>query len=86
MAGVFTAIAVRQPGRAPESGGDVWRGGGDRRLQQGPPYTAAQLAGAFLGAVAVWLHYLPHWRLTTDANAKLGVFCTAPAIRNLART
>ena len=31
----------------------------------------------------MWLHYLPHWRVTTDANAKLGVFWTAPAIRNL---
>jgi glycerol uptake facilitator protein len=45
------------------------------------PYSLAQLAGAFAGAVVVWLHYLPHWKLTTDANAKLGVFCTAPAIR-----
>jgi glycerol uptake facilitator protein len=31
----------------------------------------------------VWLHYLPHWEETPDAAAKLGVFCTAPAIRRL---
>jgi glycerol uptake facilitator protein len=46
------------------------------------PYSAAQLAGAFLGAVVVWIHYLPHWGLTEDKNLKLGVFCTSPAIRH----
>ncbi len=48
------------------------------------PYSAAQLAGAFLGATIVWLHYLPHWRETPDAGSKLAVFCTGPAIRNVA--
>jgi glycerol uptake facilitator protein len=46
-----------------------------------PGYLVAQLAGAFVGAVLVWVAYLPHWSETTDANLKLGVFCTAPAIR-----
>ena len=46
-----------------------------------PLYVAAQLAGAYLGAALVWVAYLPHWRETADAGAKLGVFCTAPAIR-----
>ncbi len=45
-------------------------------------YIAAQLAGAFTGAILVWLAYLPHWRETSDPAAKLGVFCTAPAIRS----
>ena len=26
------------------------------------------------------LHYAPHWRLTPDPAAKLGVFCTGPAV------
>ena len=47
-----------------------------------PGYVAAQMAGAFLGAVLVWLSYLPHWRLTEDAGTKLAVFCTAPAVRS----
>jgi glycerol uptake facilitator protein len=47
-----------------------------------PAYIAAQLSGAFLGAIGVWLAYLPHWSQTADANAKLGVFCTSPAIRS----
>ena len=47
-----------------------------------PGYVAAQMAGAFLGAVLVWLSYLPHWHLTEDAGTKLAVFCTAPAVRS----
>ena len=31
-----------------------------------PGYVAAQMVGAFLGAVLVWLMYLPHWRVTAD--------------------
>jgi glycerol uptake facilitator protein len=46
------------------------------------PLVAAQLLGAFLGAALVWLHYLPHWRETSDSAAKLAVFCTGPAIRS----
>src|SRR5882672_4224835 len=46
------------------------------------PYLTAQLLGAIAGAAFVWLHYLPHWKETPDTGAKLGVFCTAPAIRN----
>lgn len=45
-------------------------------------YVGAQMIGAFLGAVLVWLSYLPHWAETPDPGAKLAVFCTGPAIRN----
>jgi glycerol uptake facilitator protein len=44
-------------------------------------YVAAQMAGAIVGACLVWLHYLPHWRETADADLKRACFCTAPAIR-----
>jgi|SRR5688572_1769917 glycerol uptake facilitator protein len=44
-------------------------------------YSLAQLLGAFLGAGAVWLHYLPHWALTADQDLKLATFCTSPAVR-----
>ena len=47
-----------------------------------PAYLAAQMIGAFLGGVVVWLAYLPHWKETDNQGAKLGVFCTSPAIRN----
>ena len=51
---------------------------------QVPGYIAAQMVGAFAGAVLVWLAYLPHWNETADPGAKLGVFCTGPAIRHSA--
>ena len=46
-----------------------------------PGFIIAQLLGAFVGAVIVWLAYLPHWGPTEDAGLKLGVFSTAPAYR-----
>jgi glycerol uptake facilitator len=49
---------------------------------QVPGYIIAQFLGAFVGAVIVWLAYLPHWPETEDEGLKLGVFCTAPAIYN----
>ncbi len=46
-------------------------------------YVLSQFAGAFVGAILVWLHYLPHWKLTTKTSTKLSVFCNAPAVRNM---
>ncbi|HEY5690319.1 MAG TPA: MIP/aquaporin family protein [Cyclobacteriaceae bacterium] len=50
--------------------------------QDVPGYCLAQLLGAFVGAVVVWIHYLPHWKQTEDKGLKLAVFCTAPAIKS----
>lgn len=47
------------------------------------PYILAQMAGAILGAVVVWLHYKPYFDDTEDADTKLAVFSTAPAIRDI---
>jgi glycerol uptake facilitator protein len=47
-----------------------------------PKYLAGQFAGAMIGAILVYLAYLPHWRPTDDPGLKLAVFSTAPAIRN----
>ena len=47
-----------------------------------PAYIAAQMLGAFTGAIVVWLAYLPHWAATPDPGVKLAVFCTGPAIRS----
>jgi len=47
------------------------------------PYITAQMIGAFLGAILVWLHHLPHWSATNDSGSKLAVFATGPAIRSL---
>ncbi|MEJ7672127.1 MAG: MIP/aquaporin family protein [Chitinophagaceae bacterium] len=46
------------------------------------PYIGGQLAGAFTGAIIVWVAYKNHFDITTNADAKRAVFSTAPAIRN----
>jgi glycerol uptake facilitator protein len=46
------------------------------------PYITAQLAGAFAGAVVVWLFFYHHWAITEDAEAERAAFCTSPAIRS----
>lgn len=82
MCGVFTAIACGSSGAhlnpAVTLGFAVRAGTYGNVL----PYLSAQLLGAMVGAALVWLQYLPHWKETTDPGLKLGVFCTAPAIRN----
>ncbi len=47
------------------------------------PYIIAQVIGAFIGAVIVWLAYMQHFAATDDAGLKLAVFSTGPAIRSV---
>ena len=36
-----------------------------------PGYIAAQMVGAFLGGILVWLAYLPHWPVTESKGCLL---------------
>ena len=45
-----------------------------------PGYVIAQMLGGFVGALLVWLFYKDHFDATSDPDAKLGTFCTMPAI------
>lgn len=47
-----------------------------------PGYILAQMLGAFLGATLVYFHYQPHFAVSDNADGKLAVFCTGPAIRS----
>lgn len=47
-----------------------------------PGYIIAQMLGGFVGACVVYLFYKDHFDATEDQATKLGVFCTAPAIKN----
>ena len=49
------------------------------------PYIIAQMLGGFVGAVLVYLFFKDHYDATPDGDAKLGTFCTIPAIRNKGR-
>jgi glycerol uptake facilitator protein len=81
MTGVFTAVAFGSSDAhlnpAVTLGAAVVSGNFAKLL----PYASAQILGAFTGAVLVWLHFFPHWSMTENQGAKLGIFCTAPAVR-----
>ncbi len=47
-----------------------------------PSYILAQMLGAIIGAIIVWIAYRQHFNETANADLKLAVFCTAPAIRS----
>jgi glycerol uptake facilitator protein len=82
VAGVFTALAAGSPDAhlnpAVTLGFAVISGDFSKVVG----YSLAQLAGAFVGALVVWVHYGPHWARTSDPDFKLGTFCTIPAIRH----
>jgi glycerol uptake facilitator protein len=82
LCGIFTATACGSPDAhlnpAVTMGVAVSTGDFSKFL----PYFAMQVLGAMAGQVLVWLHYLPHWRETPDADRKLACFATGPAIRN----
>jgi glycerol uptake facilitator protein len=84
MAGVFVSIACGSNDAHLNPVVTIGFAVRDASFGKLAPYLAAQLLGAIAGAVLVWLHYLPHWKETPDAAAKLGCFCTAPAIRSFA--
>ena len=83
MAGVFTAIACGSSDAHLNPAVTIGFAVRDSNFAKFFPYLAAQMLGAIVGATLVWLHYLPHWKETPDTGAKLGCFCTAPAIRTV---
>ncbi len=48
-----------------------------------PVQIAGQFSGAMIGAFLNWVAYKKHFDETTDADAKLAVFCNSPAIPNI---
>jgi len=82
MAGVFTAMACGSSDAHLNPAVTIGFAMRDGNFAKFGPYLVAQILGAMVGAALVWLHYFPHWKETPDTAAKLGCFCTAPAIRN----
>jgi len=81
MAGISIARAMGAPGYINPVGPLAGLVTGDLESEKVGWFAMAEFAGAFTGAIMVWLHYLPHWAETPDAATKLAVFCTSPAIR-----
>jgi glycerol uptake facilitator protein len=82
--GIFTAIACGSPDAyinpAVVLGVSITSGDFSTFL----PFALAQICGATVGAMVVWLHFLPHWNITEDPSLKLACFSTSPAIPNVA--
>lgn len=83
VAGICTAVACGSPGAHINPAITLAVAILSHKWANVGPFWIAQIAGAFVGATLVWLVYLPHWRETPDSSAKLGIFCTIPAIRKL---
>jgi glycerol uptake facilitator protein len=83
MAGIFTAVACGSPDAHLNPAltlGLAIVSGDFGKLAS---YVPAQLLGAMVGASLVWLHFLPHWKVTEDGEAKRACFTTSPAIRKV---
>jgi glycerol uptake facilitator protein len=84
MMGIFVSAAFGSPGAHLNPAVTVgFMVRGDVALVSGLiDYMVPQFIGAMIGAILVYVHYLPHWAETSDAGLKLAVFSTGPAIRN----
>lgn len=83
VAGICTAVACGSPGAHINPAVTLAVAILSHNWSSVALFWAAQFAGAFVGAVLVWIVFLPHWRETPDPEAKLAIFCTRPAIRAL---
>ncbi len=83
VAGICTAVACGSPGAHINPAITLAVAILSNKWANVGPFWMAQILGAFTGAILVWLVYLPHWKETPDTSAKLGIFCTIPAIRKL---
>jgi glycerol uptake facilitator protein len=80
MTGVFTAIACGSADAHLNPAVTLGFAVSTGDFSKLPVYLPAQLLGAMSGALLVWLHFLPHWEVTADRDAKLACFSTSPAI------
>lgn len=80
--GVFIAIACGSPDAYINPAFTLGMAVSSGDFSKFLPFLVAQILGAIVGAVFVWLHFLPHWHQTEDPDLKLLCFSTMPAIRN----
>lgn len=80
MAGVLTAIACGSSDAHINPAVTLGMAIAQNDFSKVATYLPAQLLGAMVGALFVWLHYMPHFAVTTDKGSKLACFSTGPAI------
>jgi glycerol uptake facilitator protein len=81
FSGVVTSIACGSPAAHLNPAVTVAIAIQSGNYKQVLPFIAAQMLGAFCGAVLVFLFYRAQFQATEDAGLKLGVFATGPAVR-----
>jgi glycerol uptake facilitator protein len=80
LCGVLTAQAFGSPGAHLNPAITLSSAIVSGDFSQLPIFWGAQLLGAMCAATLTWLFFFPHWAVTPDAGAKLGIFCTNAAI------
>jgi glycerol uptake facilitator protein len=83
--GVFAGVVIAGPYSGAHLNPAVTIGlaiAGKFAWAKAPAFILAQMIGAMLGSLLVWLMYKDHFSTTKDPGAKAAVFCTSPAIKN----
>jgi len=80
--GIFTAVAFGSPGAYINPAVMLAFAVKSGDFSNYVPFVVAQMLGAIVGGILVWLHFMPHWSETPDAGSKLACFSTGPAIKN----
>lgn len=82
MSGGMVAVALGAPGELNPAVSLANVVTGVYPLATGLAHVGAQMLGAMVGATLVWLHYLPHWARTGDAELIRACYCNTPAVRS----
>jgi glycerol uptake facilitator protein len=82
VAGIFVAQACGSPGAHINPAVTLALAVNSGDFSNFLPFLVAQTLGALVGAILVWLHFMPHWSETPDAGGKLACFSTGGAIPN----
>ena len=83
MMGIFAAIGTGSAGAHINPAVTIGLAVASGDYSKVLPYFIAQLLGGLVGAILVYLHFLPHWAETPDKGGKLACFSTGPSIRSL---
>jgi glycerol uptake facilitator protein len=82
MSGGMVAVALGAPGELNPAVSLANVVTGVYPLATGLAHVGAQMLGGIVGATLVWLHYLPHWARTGDAELIRACYCNTPAVRS----
>ncbi len=80
--GVYVSTYFGSPGAHLNPVVTVWQSIATENWSDAPTFILAQMLGAMLGQLLVWIHYKDHYNATEDPGMIRASFCTDPAMRN----